>query len=167
VAFSEGDEKVYENPDAFPRAFVVERARRFSSRGELLNALEGATSEELRSVAFLEQDVGALPAESGPVGEAATLVADSVDRVVFRVRSGAPAVLVVTDAYLPGWQATVNGRAEPVFPADDCFRGLRVPAGQSEVVLSYRPSYTRSGFLLAAAGVLVLAMVATLARSRS
>ncbi|HVU12507.1 MAG TPA: YfhO family protein [Phototrophicaceae bacterium] len=74
-----------------------------------------------------------------------------------------PAYLVLTDAYYPGWKATVNGVDTPVERADVMFRAVQVPEGDSDVVFEYRPAWLPLaliiggvGWLIALLGVVVL-----------
>ena len=53
------------------------------------------------------------------------------------VRS-APVLLVIAQQNYPGWQATVNGRSEPVWGANGFFQGVRLNPGMNEVVLKFR-----------------------------
>jgi hypothetical protein len=70
------------------------------------------------------------------------------------------ALLVVNDAFWPGWQAWVNGREVQVLAADVLVRGVAVPAGRSTVRLSYDPPE-----VLAAVGV--AGVIAETVRRRS
>jgi hypothetical protein len=68
-----------------------------------------------------------------------------------RVRVDPPGgLLVVALAVDPSWRARVDGEAAGTMRADGFLTALRVPAGEHEVVLSYRSS------LLAAGGVVSL-----------
>jgi uncharacterized membrane protein YfhO len=82
----------------------------------------------------------------------------SPDRVDLSIPDGPAGVLVLTDAFGPGWVATVDDVAAPVGPVDLAFRGVVVPAGHHHVVFRYVPVATYVGLILAA-----LAAFATLA----
>ena len=74
-----------------------------------------------------------------------------------RVRTEAPGILVYNQNYFPGWIARVDGRTRRAFP----LRGLVAVAiypGESDVVVSYRPTLALAGFAMAA--VAALAMIA-------
>ena len=43
------------------------------------------------------------------------------------------------DRWAAGWQATVNGRTQPILAGMFLYRALRVPAGASEIQFWYRP----------------------------
>jgi Bacterial membrane protein YfhO len=65
-------------------------------------------------------------------------------------------VLVMTDPFDEGWQATVDGRRVDVLRANVAFRAVAVPAGQHVVRFHYRPLPFYAGLALAALAALVL-----------
>ena len=54
-----------------------------------------------------------------------------------------PPTLVLADAWYPGWTATVNGEATPVYRANIMFRAVAVPAGENLVVFQFDPQLWR------------------------
>jgi hypothetical protein len=64
--------------------------------------------------------------------------------------------LVVAEAYYPGWQARIDGRADRVLPADFALFAVRVPAGRHHVMLSYRPRTIMWGLVVALGTLLVV-----------
>ena len=98
-----------------------------------------------------------MPAQSAaPAGEA-EIVRYAAEEVVIRIHSDRPGLLVLSDAYYPGWQATVDGEAAPIYPTNVLFRGVPVPAGEHAVIFTYAPSGWPLGWGLAAAGALLMA----------
>lgn len=168
LVFEQGDERVFENPEVFPKGFLVSRMERFPSRGAVLEAMGSAPLERLRTTAYVEEIVpavaGALPGDAAQ-GDV-TLAVDTPDRFSFHVRSPGPAMLVVTDANVPGWRVSVDGQPREIAFVDNCFRGVTVPGGSSEVVFSYEPAYTRAGALVGAGGVGVLGLLLVRPRTR-
>jgi uncharacterized membrane protein YfhO len=78
------------------------------------------------------------------------------DRVEIRLEPGGAAFLRLTDGYDPGWQATIDGAAAPLLPADLAFRGLALPAGARQIVMQYRPAEVRRGGLISLGTLLAL-----------
>jgi hypothetical protein len=52
-----------------------------------------------------------------------------------------PSLLRVSNAYFPGWKASLGGRDLPVLPVDHALMGVVVPAGQGDLVLDYHSTY--------------------------
>jgi hypothetical protein len=75
------------------------------------------------------------------------------------VESSAPALLVVAEAWYPGWQATVNGIPTEVLPANVWMRAVRVPAGESRVELHYVEPDLARGVVISLCALLVLVAI--------
>lgn len=56
--------------------------------------------------------------------------------------------LVVADADVPGWRATVDGTAAPLVVADHAFHAVPVPAGRHTVTLTFHTPGASTGFVL-------------------
>ena len=74
-------------------------------------------------------------------------------------------VLVVTDAYYPGWRAYLDGVETPIYPTDLAFRGVRLPPGPHMVEMRYQPASFSVGLALTGVGLVVLATVLLAART--
>jgi hypothetical protein len=151
-----GPQLLYENTEAFPRAFVVPRAAPLPERGAL-GALRAA---DLRSSVFLEGPP-ALPGGEGTF-RPARVVEYRPNRVVVELDDGPGGVLVLTDIMYPGWRCAVDGEPAPLSRANTLFRATPVSAGPHTVVFTFEPtSYQRgrrvSGGALAGLFLAVLA----------
>jgi uncharacterized membrane protein YfhO len=78
-------------------------------------------------------------------------------RIDIQVRAAAPALLVLSDLFYPGWEATVDGRPAEILRANYAMRALAIPKGAHEVRFLYRPASFRAGVAASAAGCLALA----------
>jgi uncharacterized membrane protein YfhO len=96
----------------------------------------------------------ATPGAGTAPARTATISSYEPDRVVVDVGAGAPGLLVLTDTYMPGWQATVGGRPAQVLPTDVAFRSVPVGGAAARVVFRYRPPCATLMWLLPLAGVL-------------
>lgn len=103
--------------------------------------------------------------EGGPVllesapsqGDWAGVYATIDNPNVFDVDAAAPAVLVVTEAWYPGWRAYVDDTETVVTPVDAIFRGVPVSPGAHRVEMFFDPQSYRIG-----KGVSVLATLVVL-----
>jgi hypothetical protein len=79
-------------------------------------------------------------------------------QVTFEVEAVAPAVVVVAQSFHPNWQATVNGTAAVLEPADFALQALAVPAGRSRVTLTYTDRRFQLGAALSTTAWLLAAV---------
>jgi hypothetical protein len=94
-----------------------------------------------------------------------TWVENGLDRQVFRVEAGAPALLVVSDNWYPAWRATLDGAAAPVLRANYTMRAVPVAAGTHEVVMWYDAGVLRGGMIASLVGVLLIGAMVVVART--
>lgn len=65
-----------------------------------------------------------------------------------------PGLLIVNDAFWPGWEARIDGRAVPIYPADVLVRAVPWPAGRHILEMHYSPDEVWWGALLSLAGLI-------------
>ena len=156
--------RLYENPQALPRAYWVPRVEVVAGEAATLDRL-ASPSHDPRAVALLDA-----PPPSGFTGTGASaggsvdIVRDAGERIVLRITAPARGFLVLTDQLYPGWRATVAGVPQPVLRANHAFRAVEVPAGVSEVEMRYRPRTVFVGAVVTA--VTALGALIVLARRR-
>ena len=166
LAYDGPDGRVFVNQRALPRFSFVTKAVAAQPEGPggALDLLATGRADPGREVALEAEDVTA-GADSFEVGEgpepAITLERNTPADLMVRLRGHArPGYLVVADAYDRGWRAEVNGRPEPVLRANHTFRAVRVPAGEAEVRLAYRPFSFVAGAWISVVSLLCLLGVA-------
>jgi hypothetical protein len=77
-----------------------------------------------------------------------------------------PALLVVNDAWWPGWEATIDGAPVEIQRADVLVRAIPFPAGRHLLEMRYSPPEVAWGLAASAAGVAALAVLLVLERRR-
>jgi hypothetical protein len=137
------------------RFFTVGRVRLARDDAEALSLLESGLDPAATAVV---DEAPAPPGEGGP--GTVQVVSHAPRRVVLAAVRDAPGLLVTTSPHFPGWRATVNGAPAPVLRANYAFLAVPLPAGRSEVVLSYAPASLRWGAAIALAGLLGTAALA-------
>ncbi len=68
-----------------------------------------------------------------------------VDRIRLRVRPAPAGTLVVSESWMPGWIASVDGRPTPVAAYEGTLLSLELPEGGHDVEFRYRPTPYRTG----------------------
>jgi hypothetical protein len=147
--------KVYENPNAYPRAWVVHQAVVAPSHEAAFQQLD-RPGIDLRRVAVLEKP---LPRLFGPDIDADETVHFhwyEPEKMAMEVKAGTAGLVVLSEMYYPGWVATVNGKAAPIYRVDGALRGVFVSGGTSRIELVYAPASFRIGALVS---LLTLAFV--------
>ena len=80
----------------------------------------------------------------------------SNDHAELRVQADRPAILLFDDSFDAGWKAKVNGQPQKVMMANFNFMAIPIPAGDSNIVLEYRPFAFQLGAVCAAASLIVM-----------
>ncbi len=145
--------QVYKNLRAFPRASLVGGLRSIPDRDALFEAMIDPAYRPEHGVLTDADPAHALPALAETRPGTAEIVEYDRRRVVVTVDAQDDGVLVLTDAFYPGWTATVDGEPAEIFPAYYLFRGVLVGAGSHDVVFEYTPNTLRIGLLLSLAAM--------------
>jgi hypothetical protein len=158
---------VYENRDALPRAWLASRVKALPAADVLEAIRTGRLPEgEPFQPGRLALTEGGVDRDLGPLDPQATV--DVVDarnnRLAVDTASATPSVLVVADAYYPGWRASIDGQPAPILQADYAFRAVLLPPGRHRVVFAYRPASFVVGVLVSAATLIILVVLAPLGR---
>lgn len=156
--------QIYENSRVLPRVWLVPEAEVVSEE-EALQRIRGDNQQTFnpREVTLLEKPPdGKLFAPQGKfVGEAkARIVSYEPSRLTIETEASKEAVLVVSEANYPGWEATIDDQPAEIYTANYLLRGVIVPEGKHQVVMTYRSKPARVGALIS---VLALALIAGLA----
>lgn len=153
-----GPVALWRNPTARERVTAVPTGRRLEG-GDVPAARAESGANALDEVAFVETATP-MPLPDGREAEIIEWEADG-SRVRARVRSDGGAVVVSTDAAVPGWQGTVDGEPASVVTVDYLLLGVVVPPGEHLVELRYRAPGALPGRWLSGFGA-VLLLVSTI-----
>jgi hypothetical protein len=86
--------------------------------------------------------------------------------VTLQCRTDAPALLVIADTAMRGWQTALDGSPAPTLRANVAFRGVTLSPGVHEVQMRFEPPGLVEGLWVAALGALVSALAIVRARGR-
>ncbi len=163
-----GGAHVYENTRAMPRAWL---ARETISLGAE-DALKAVKTSRLPDGREFDPARMALLEEPSPLQNQGADDPAAYARVTglsdtfmeVETSSSAPAFLVTSDAYYPGWEATLDGTTHTqLFRADYALRGVAVPAGRHVVRFDFRPKTFYFGTIASALALAALAALIALA----
>jgi hypothetical protein len=132
---------VYRNTAVLPRALLLHRMERMDS-DRAIAALRDGTANP-RQVALLDPATSAgvhwHVAPSDGAADSVRVTSYDLNDVRLSVHARSAGLLVLTDAYAPGWRASIDGHDTPIARADAVFRAVTVAPGDHIVTFAYRP----------------------------
>lgn len=164
-----GDRVVFYQPSRppLPRAFVVGNAESVPDPGAAFDRIKANDFDPAKTV-YVQG--GVQPVSTNPGAPPATVARDGTDGLTVRVTTRGAGYLVLSDAFYPGWQATVDGRAASILQADLAFRAVYLPdGGDHTIVFRFHPQWWALGWAVAgltAIGTACVLLVPLLFRRR-
>jgi hypothetical protein len=159
--------RLFELPATSGRAYVVETLRLLPTEPTVLSTLAALGASGIdphRTAVGVESDLAGVTLPPGSrAGRAEVVLAqpDAID-----VRAEGPGLLVLTDAWDPGWEASLDGAPARVLRVNHGEMALVLPEGRHRVVFAYRPEGLRAGLGLSAVGAAALVLLARAPRRR-
>ncbi|MBK8933666.1 MAG: YfhO family protein [Chloroflexi bacterium] len=159
LVFEDGKSQIYRRSGTFERAYFVPQALVVENVAEGHTAVL-AHADDLDQLVILELMGQAPPPGLGQPANAAANIAITdygLNQVTITAVTDTDGFLVLSDTYYPGWRATLDGQATPVYQANTLVRAIYLPAGAHTAVFTFRPP----DFIFAAA-VSALTLLASL-----
>jgi O-antigen/teichoic acid export membrane protein len=147
-----GEVNVYRNERALPRAFVVGRVVTVPD-AEAARQRIAQPDFDPRAVAIVE---GPPELERTSGSGSATVTRYEPNRVEIVARSEGNTLLILSDAFFPGWRALLDDQETPVYRANALFRAIALPPGEHRVVFRYSPLSFQVGAYLSLIGIFAL-----------
>jgi hypothetical protein len=142
--------KVFVNPWAFPRAWVIHATKVLQARSQFAGFISDQTNQLRTTGAFLRHAPD-LQACTAP--EEVQLVAHEPARVKILANLHCQGMVVLADTYFPGWSAAVDRKPAEIWEVDGCIRGVVVSPGAHVIEMRYAPASLGWGAILTIFGV--------------
>lgn len=135
-----GHVRLYENPTAMPRAYVVYSHKTFTTEQQALEYMKSPVFSPAREV-VLESDKSAIGPQEQVARDytAARIDNKNPNQVEITVDAAAPGHLVLTDIFYPGWKAYVDGKETAIRRANYAFKAVEIGSGKHTVTFKYEP----------------------------
>jgi hypothetical protein len=156
LAFQNHGYWVYRKQDALPRSFIVHEAWVMKDRDAILRRMAGAGFDPT-SYAIVEEEIQGLPGSASAQSPLPEVVEHSLNRVAIKAQLEKRGLLVLGDAYYPGWRVFVDGRESQIYRANYVMRAVLLPEGNHVIEFRYDPLSFKIG-----AAITVLTFVAVL-----
>jgi membrane protein YfhO len=158
--YEHNDVVILRNQRALPRAWLVAEAEAVKE-DEALNRIRGEATKPFdpRRTVLLEVHPHELPALPGgpPAPESsARIVNYEPNRLVIQTSAPTATVLVLSEIFYPGWEATVDGQRVTINVADYLLRAVPLSPGAHRVEMRYTAPAARSGAFISIATLCLL-----------
>jgi len=144
----------YKRTDPFPRAWFATKGVTVEPNDDAVRATINKDAEALRDTAIVDSPMDCPTSDSGTA-----TISDYHPNNITIQTDGGGGVLVLSDQYYPGWEATVDGQSMPISRAFTALRAICVPSGVHTVQFNYRPMSLIIGLILTVVGWVVVSVV--------
>ena len=172
LVHTDGPVRIYENTAVLPRAFLVplDGAEILRSDEAQLARLSQSSFDPAKAV--LLSDWPRVSLSRSAAGESerpsnVTAFEQSANGVRAEAWVAEPSILVLSQAYYPGWRVSVNGEPRELLRADYGFTGVLLESGWQTVHFSYEPDSLRFGVYVSLLSLAILTGLATIAGWRA
>lgn len=156
------DIKLYRTTDSFPPAFAVRAVQittdDWNGSEAALNVMRDPAFDPARQAVLHGAPQSLADARGSDAMVIVVSRTDTRTEYAVEVTGGSDAVIVMNDAYFPGWIAEIDGEAAPLYRADVMFRAVVVPPGRHTVIVEYRPPWLQPLLAFGVAAWLVFAL---------
>lgn len=145
VAYLNG-EYVYENLKALPRAYLIDQVKVEQNPDEILLHMSAGGAYQ---AAYVEEPISShtLSNNHSEITEVENFT-DQGNILTMEVNTEKTKFLVLTDNYLEGWSAYIDGEETKVYRTNYLFKGIEVPEGTHVITFKYTPKYIKSSLII-------------------
>jgi hypothetical protein len=130
--------KIYERLQSLPRVYLTNSYQVITDTSALVAMLDTPDVVTGNQVILEETLPASFPSGQGKSG-IARIVSYESNAVTIETDNPQAALLVLSDAFYPGWKVWIDGQESKVYRVNYVFRAVSVPAGQHTVSFSYQP----------------------------
>jgi hypothetical protein len=162
LGFEEATGRLVRNDHPDPRSYLVHAVEVVPDLHVTIALIRGG--HDPHRVALLATPPETPPEQAPPeTPDRAFIERFEPNRIEIETETGARALLIVAEAWYPGWRALVNGEPAACLRANGWMRGVMVPPGRSRIALTFASTWLATGALVS---LLSLALLAARLRSR-
>ena len=157
----DNDVLLLHNSRALPRAWLVTHAEAVDDE-EALRRIRGESAQQFdpRRTALLEVAQQELPVlTGGDLTDAEVRVNESNNQLRIETSASTATVLVVSEIFYPGWEATIDGEPAKILVTDYLLRGVALPAGKHVVEMWYSAPQARNGAIVSLLSLVICGLL--------
>jgi hypothetical protein len=150
---------VYRVREPLPIAYLVSRLREIPDEAAALDAITAPDFALGHEAVVNELPQRWTDASEEPPCASVSILSYGNDSIRLREACGKRALLVLNDAFFPGWEARLDGVPVPIIRTNALVRGVPVDPGEHVVELVYRPRSLRVGIYVSVASLMASALL--------
>jgi len=140
------NDSVFLNQDVMPLVYIADRVKLFKDDAELLGAVYKGKDEMKNVVYFSRENIGDdanlfsnLLNTKQPIDSIAkfTSIVYKSNKVEFSINSPRDAIIILSEPWLPPWQASVDGKRTKIYQAYGIIQAILIPKGSHFVRFEY------------------------------
>ncbi len=153
-----GDFKIYNNRTSLPRANLVNSFSVATSAADFSQKFFATDFDPgQKTILFKSVNIGNSPILTYETAGYQTV---NPTETLIQTTTADTRLLVISDAYYPGWHATIDDRATDILRANWAFRAIVVPPGEHIVRFVYKPLSLAYGAVITTVTGLVIIVIA-------
>jgi hypothetical protein len=138
----DGEVVIYENPDVLPRTWIAHEIEYVGSYKEAIDKI-GEPNINLKHHAFLEEYAPGMDdyvTSTDNAIDSAEIIEYKPNWVVIKASTDTPGMLILSDVFYPGWDASIDGQNAHIYRVDGIIRGVFLSPGEHTIIFKYVPS---------------------------
>ena len=148
---------IYENQQVLPRVWLVPETIPLKP-DDILTAVQTSQLPDDRTyepekMALVEDNAAEFKSSALQPTDTAKVLKLADTQVELQTKTSAPAFLVLSDVFYPGWKATIDGKSTQMFQTNYIQRGVKVPPGEHIVRFEFHPLSFKIGVGITAASL--------------
>ncbi|MEG0039679.1 MAG: YfhO family protein, partial [Bacteroides sp.] len=152
-------------PYAYGNAWFVDKVTYVANANEEIDAV-GRTDLQTTAIVdsrFKEQLQGVTQGFKDSLSTI-RLTSYEPNELVYEVSTPQAGIVVFSEIYYPGWQATIDGQPAEIARADYILRAMQVPAGKHTIVMRFDPKslHVTESIAYGALALILIAIIALL-----
>jgi len=159
---SQGQTIPLENPYAYGNAWFVSNIEYVNSATA---EIEGIRETDLKETALVNsrfrQDLADVTTSTRDSLSSVALISYEPNHLVYQTSSSQQGIVIFSEVYYPGWEATIDGKPVPIARANYILRAMEVPAGEHTIEMRFSPRSLKvtEGIAYTAIIILLLATI--------
>lgn len=144
------------NSDAFGNAWLIDTLQYVTTSNEEMNVLSNLGNKNKAVADQVFADVIGQPGVIAP-GDTIYETTYAPNKLTYKVHLANAGVAVFSEVYFPwGWKAIVNDKETPIGRVNYLLRAIRLPAGDSEIVMTFEPESVKKADTISIVAVILI-----------